>query len=359
MIAAILDGLGRDGAPIRALNAHLPPPSDVSGTALVVDVGGTNMRAAVVTVKNGQATFDKGPVTDALDARDVAITGPDFFAVQADLVTKLDPPMGLPVGYCFSYPSEVLPDLDARLIAWTKGIAIPDVVGSLVGTKLGEALGERGLAPTRVHVLNDTVASLIGGALGDRDPRRVIGLIAGTGSNMAAFFEPSVSSKLPEGGPLAVNLESGNFPIRFLTEADARVDQESPNVGAQRFEKAVGGIYLPYVYRALGGDIDVTLGSGELVRRRQNGDEIAGSVLERSARLVATGIAAVAEARQQPSAVVVVAEGSLFWRDPMFKPAVERELSSRLGGRSYKIRRRKDANLIGSAVAALYQRTVR
>ena len=57
-----------------------------------------------------------------------------------------------------------------------------------------------------------------------------IGLIAGTGSNMAGFFDSTTAPKLRQHGAdtlMALNLESGNFcpPKDVLTPADDAVDQ--------------------------------------------------------------------------------------------------------------------------------------
>lgn len=356
MADRIRAGLEADGREIKALDAHLSPPRVRDGRALVVDIGGTNMRAAIVAITNGRPIVERGPFNQRLDLRDGKTTREQFFADQAHLAKSLEPDPDLPVGYCFSYPSDVLPSLDARLIRWTKGIEVPGVEGTLVGSGLADALRAEGLAPPRVHVLNDTVASMLGGALvHDGAPEEVIGLIAGTGSNMAAFFDGRRHAKLSRhGGYVAVNLESGNFDCPHLTAADDAVDRASNNPGAQRFEKAISGYYMPFIYREMTGDdsFDPTLGSAELVKRREDGDETAAALLERAALLIASGLAAVADARGDEARVAVVAEGSLFWRTPGFHDAVYGRLDDLLP-RSASIRALEHANLIGSACAAL------
>lgn len=360
LVARIREGLEADGRQIKALDAHVGPPArDLSGQALVVDIGGTNMRAATVELADGGATIVGGPISKRLDLRESPASREEFFDAQAALARELGGASGLPVGYCFSYPSEVLPSLDARLIRWTKGIDVPGVEGTLVGTGLREALVRAELAPGEVHVLNDTIASMLGGAYAsDSAGDEVIGLIAGTGSNLAGFFEASAHEKLRGGGrsgPVAINLESGNFEPPGLTSADDAVDRESNNPGAQRFEKAVAGFYLPFLYAQLKPEagLDPELGSGELVRRRdEEGDETAGVLLARSAAYVAVAITAVADV-QAHDEVAVLAEGSLFWRDPKFRPAVEAGLARLAPNRRVDIRRLEHANLIGSACAAL------
>lgn len=358
LAARIREGLETDGKEIKALDAHLgPPPEDLDGRALVVDIGGTNMRAALASIRGGRATIEHGPTDARLDFREEETSRAEFFAQQARLAKSISSERDLPVGYCFSYPSQVLPSLDARLLRWTKGIDIPGVVGCLVGEGLAAALADEGIPPACVHVLNDTVASMIGGALDYPGPsRHVIGLIAGTGSNMAAFFEAERFAKLRDhDGDVAINLESGNFDCPHLTEADDAVDRASNTPGEQRFEKAISGYYLPFLYRELSGDeaFDPMVGSAELVRRRdEDGDEVAEAIIERAEALIATGLAAVADARGNDDPVVVLAEGSLFWKTPGFAEGV-RERLTKMVTQPCSIRRLEHANLIGSACAAL------
>ena len=40
------------------------------------------------------------------------------------------------IGFCFSYPSEILLNRDGRLLRWTKEIQIPEMVGSCVWVRI-------------------------------------------------------------------------------------------------------------------------------------------------------------------------------------------------------------------------------
>lgn len=372
LYARIVEGLERDGRELRALPAYLTPPTEeMRGEAIVVDTGGTNMRAALVALDGrGRSRIAAGPVKERLVAREGdGATADGFFAEQARLVRQLSPRSGLPAGYCFSYPTEILANRDARLIAWTKGIEIPGVPGTLVGSRLGGALAAAGLGPGRVTVLNDTVASLLGGAFSSAEipPSRFIGLIVGTGTNMAGFFTKAQAPKLgtleaAPGERMAINLESGNFSPPHLTPWDEAVDAATDNPGRQRFEKAVSGLYLPYIFaRILPGQpgFDPVQGSKTLVDYRDRSLEsapleVAAALLARSADLVAAALAAVIDFYEGSEPVGILAEGSLFWSDPKYAPRVKATLSTLLGSSDQaRIIRLEDANLIGAACAAL------
>ena len=48
----------------------------------------------------------------------------------------------MPIGYCFSYPAESVLSGDAKLLRWTKGVDIKEMVGQLVGKPLLDYLNE-------------------------------------------------------------------------------------------------------------------------------------------------------------------------------------------------------------------------
>lgn len=369
----IAEGLAAEEREIRALPAWFSPPDPgLSGTAVVVDTGGTNMRAALVELCPGAgARVLAGPFSDVVP-RDAErpVDGDEFFRAQAALVGRLGAPPQVPVGYCFSYPSSHEPDGDATLISWTKGIRIAGVEGTRVGRGLSAAMTNLGLRPGPVRVLNDTVAALAAGAYlhGASAFPETVGLIVGTGSNMAAFLPREAVTKLgPEADAarrirIAVNLESGNFHPPHLTAWDDALDAASNNPGRQRFEKAVSGFYLPHLFRTVLTDcaaVDPERGSRALVELRDGADGgdpalLAGALLDRSADLVAAALAGLCDVLPGGRAVTTVAEGSLIWKTPGFAERVGAVASRLLGeGRPLRIVAVPDANLVGSACAAL------
>ncbi|MFO0756855.1 MAG: hypothetical protein U0359_10200 [Byssovorax sp.] len=253
------------------------------------------------------------------------------------------------------------------LLRWTKEVRVHDVEHREVGALLRRHLAAAGLDPGPVMVLNDTIAALAAGSLGSgTSPSRTVGLIVGTGSNMGAYLPLSRITKVrAPGWPspfMAVNFESGAFSPPGLGAADDEVDERSVNPGAQRFEKAVSGAYLGRIFSAAAPRLGITgvplpIESAEVSRLAVDAKGtpegmLARALLDRSADLVAAALAATADMLDGEGALAVVAEGSLIQRGPGHAARVEQTLGAMLGTRPILIFR-KDANLIGSALAAL------
>ncbi len=359
--ARICEGLAVAEREIACLPAYLPPPSsEVKGEALVVDLGGTNIRAARVAIDGpGRMRILAGPAKASL-RKGGDMDAEAFLRKQAELVASLD--LGEdthPLGYVFSFPARVEPDADAVLLRWTKGLDIPGVVGTKVGSRLAETLRDHGVHCSRTVVLNDTVACLVGGAFCHQgDPSRVVGLIAGTGTNMAGFVDAARSPRLEaEGlrGRWAVNFESGNFHPPHLDALDDALDAESVNPGSQRFEKAVSGFYLPKLLARAEGMEEAPDSGAYLDQQVRTGGphaETSRLLLNRSADLVAAGLAAVFEPLG-PGPVGVLAEGSLFWSSPGYVERVQERLGALCRSTEIDVFGREDVNLFGAAVAAL------
>ena len=359
-------GFAQDGLTVAALPAWLPLPAPgLRGRALVVDIGGTNVRAALVEL-GSELSVVAGPLTaPVIGVGDASVGAEAFFDVQAELVRRLDPEPGLPLGYCFSYPARVQACGDAELLRWTKDIRVAGVVGQRVGALLRQALERRGVLVGSLRVLNDTVAALLAAAMQPDagDFEHFVGLVVGTGSNMATFVPRVQLSKLPgraSAAPMAVNLESGNMEPVESIGWDLELDASSDNPGRQAFEKAVSGRYLPRLFAIAAGDpsaADPEIGAGELVRIRQDGPPdraaLAAGVLDRSAVMVACGLAAVLDCLP-PGRCLVAAEGGLFWGAPGYAERVEVALAELPGGAvRLSLRSIADANLAGAAAAAL------
>ena len=159
-------------------------------------------------------------------------------------------------GLTFSYPM-IKTAANAGKIAdvtkWLSGAT--ELIGQDPVKLLTEAFQRQKVHNVRITALiNDTEGTLLRG--GD------LGLIVGTGTNLAAAMPRARIAKL---GPVAasepavmiVNMESGNFDMGALADQtntsavrtvyDRALDDRSPNPGKQRFEKMVSGMYLPQI----------------------------------------------------------------------------------------------------------------
>ncbi|MDR1815762.1 MAG: hypothetical protein LBR00_03635, partial [Clostridiales Family XIII bacterium] len=138
-------------------SADLPEDGDV----VAVDAGGTNLRVALVRFRAGRppeiVAKEKAPVPGS----GIPVTLDEFFdRVVEQAGALLDE--GDRLGMCFSFPSEILPDKDARILLFNKELRVAGAEGALIGPSLNAALARAGKGPRRVTVLNDTAAALLG-----------------------------------------------------------------------------------------------------------------------------------------------------------------------------------------------------
>ena len=375
-------GLNTENAEIQCIPTFiLPKATDVKGKALVLDLGGTNYRVAIVDFSTEKPIIypNNGWKKDMSIMKSPGYTREELFKELADLIVEIKREEEMPIGYCFSYPTESIPGGDARLLRWTKGVDIREMVGQFVGKPLLDYLNEKNkIRFTGVKVLNDTIASLFAG-LTDKSYDAYIGLIVGTGTNMATFIPSDKITKLdPEchvQGLIPVNLESGNFYPPFLTAVDDTVDATSDSLGKQRFEKAVSGMYLGDILKAAFPleEFEEKFDARKLTAIMNYPDihkdiyvQVAHWIYNRSAQLVAASlaglIALLKSYNRDIHRVCLIAEGSLFWsesrKDKNYNILVMEKLQELLRELELEdvevhINSMDNANLIGTGIAAL------
>ena len=376
------EGLNKNNAEIQCIPTFiLPKATDVKGKALVLDLGGTNYRVAIVDFSTEKPIIypNNGWKKDMSIMKSPGYTREELFKELADLIVEIKREEEMPIGYCFSYPTESIPGGDARLLRWTKGVDIREMVGQFVGKPLLDYLNEKNkIRFTGVKVLNDTIASLFAG-LTDKSYDAYIGLIVGTGTNMATFIPSDKITKLdPEchvQGLIPVNLESGNFYPPFLTAVDDTVDATSDSLGKQRFEKAVSGMYLGDILKAAFPleEFEEKFDARKLTAIMNYPDihkdiyvQVAHWIYNRSAQLVAASlaglIALLKSYNRDIRRVCLIAEGSLFWsesrKDKNYNILVMEKLQELLRELELEdvevhINSMDNANLIGTGIAAL------
>jgi hexokinase len=334
------------------------------------------MRAGWLRLQPGSAVT-LGPIVEAKVPRRGSVS--PFFAAQADLVARACPQPRIRVGYCFSYPARITPKLGGVSTQLTKGIQITGLIGSSVSLEVAKALHTTKRRTASVRVLNDAVATLLAAAFVAPKYSHYIGLIVGTGTNMASFFPVKRITKLTKAQrrlwhddeEMAVNLESGNFMPPHLSHYDDLLDASArgDRPGTQRFEKAVAGAYLPRLFRHVIGDkalreaglepraLDAR-SMAEFRSQRGRIGKTARAILDRSADLVAAGLAGLIQAHgPNPKRVGILVEGSVFWRTPGYCGRIRRRLT-RLCPREVIAflrypRNYRPPNLLGAACAVL------
>ena len=384
----IAAGLEKKGEEILAIPTYINPRKDIRNEkVLVLDLGGTNYRVAVVEFKDGQ------PVIHPENGYKIKLT-PNAMKDYATLLKEITDPIAqldlkdvTRIGYCFSFPADSTLDGDAVLVRWTKGFDIPEMIGKPVGATLCDHLNKtlKGKVNiTKINVINDTVASLFSG-LTDQKAQAQIGLIVGTGTNMATFFHTDNIKKIDSGykqkGLVPVNLESGNFRPPHLSVIDEKIDRYSDTRGAQRFEKAISGLYLgrilEYVFSC--DEFEEGFDASRITHMMSYPDmykedyvEIASVIYERSAKLVAASMAGLINQMVacDPSIknIRLMADGSLFWSKDYrgkcatcftsYKDVVMNELDLLLkdlglGNVKVNVDEQENINLVGSAIAGL------
>jgi hexokinase len=371
---------------------------------VVLDAGGTNLRVARVTFgSDGTVDIDGPQEGGKLKTHDMpgakeTITKEAFFKAVAGL---LAPVAGaLPhIGFCFSYPAEITPDCDGKLIHWTKEIKVPELEGQFVGGGLLESLGDSAGART-ITVLNDTIATLLAGKSqgGAGSYSSYVGFILGTGTNTAYIEQNANITKrddLAAGGLQAINVESGNFAKCVQTDIDKAFDHSTANPGQHMFEKMISGGYLGgltlEVLRAASREGVFSSGLAERIAsmselstkaiddfaknpcgcgpfdvERLDVDDCEAvlrlyvAVVKRAALLTAANIsAAVVKSgcgSDAGSPVCVNVDGSTFYKTYRFPELVHRHLRELLGrkrGLHYEVVQVNDAPIVGAAVAGL------
>ena len=390
-------GLVGEPSSLKMLQTFTHRPSGRErGRVVVVDWGGTKARAGLVELGVGGAarlveeealTFSEG------DKRGAPEPVFDLIARAVGRVVQAQGVAVAPLAFVYSYPARLERIDRAVALASTKGWALEGLEGQDVAGLLGAALRRAGLDRIAVAaVANDTVAALMlqSYRARGRDPGARpadVGLILGTGTNLAADL-----------GPAGIrNLESGNFDgvAAVETPYDIALDREldEPKPGAQRFEKMVSGHYLGEILRRAlsdGGprasaglatpfaldsahlsriaadrtdgldDVDAllhALGVASTREERRGVRALGAAIARRAARLV--GAALVGAVRFLDAELAdrrtIAVDGSLWGGYPGFEALVRETLVDLVGGaraERIEIEYVKDSTSAGAAVIA-------
>ena len=185
----------------------------VNERVIVIDAGGTNLRVAVVFFDENNRGHIEDFSSYPMPGSQSEVSADAFFDRFAQYIQPvLD--KSNKIGFCFSYPAEISPDMDGRLLKWTKEMKAPEVIGRYIGRGLLDALGSAG-AGKSVVILNDTVATLLAGKAADNKRYgSYVGFILGTGTNIAYLEKNRNILKADHADPSGsqiINVESGGF----------------------------------------------------------------------------------------------------------------------------------------------------
>ncbi|EXM14923.1 hypothetical protein FOTG_16687 [Fusarium oxysporum f. sp. vasinfectum 25433] len=259
------------------------PTGREQGDVLSIDIRGSTMRAAIVTLEPSAVKIgdrlrirkqESWPITVTLKS----LTGVEFFdwianniqnflgrLTEAGLVVEL---RALPAGLVWSFPLEQFELSDGNLREMQKGFVIgQELQGQSIKKCIYEAFAKRGLEIQLEAILNDSVSALL--ALSYIDPSTELSIIAGTGYNSGVRLPATVinpakmkhqsnsqrdamqeSSKILVDAKLSV-IRQGIMP-REKTTWDSRLDKMVPfKPGVLGLELQVGGLFLGELVRQI------------------------------------------------------------------------------------------------------------
>ena len=364
-----------------------------------IDAGGTNFRAAKVMFTDEGKLEMSDLVMEKMPGLNGEISKEEFFSVIAGYVKELANETG-GIGFCFSYPTEILPDKDGRLLQFCKEVEAPGVVGELIGQNLLNSLGMPG---KQIVLLNDTVATLLAGksASFDKDYDSYIGYILGTGTNTCYIEKNEKIRKNPglaTGKNQIINIESGAFGKAPRTKIDLKFDESTTNPGQYTFEKMFsGGYFGGLAHAALKMAADEGYLSNESAEKLRAVNEITtedvnnyldeealerGSLsniltdakdqkaaikiiqtlVERAAKLVTANLAAVilksGKGTVPEKPILITVEGTAYYRLHGLKVQIEAGMKEYLTGKNqryYEFTHVDQSSLVGAALAALIE----
>ena len=104
-------GLESNNSSLRMIPTYIEADNHfkVDMPVLAIDAGGTNFRAAMVKVTNSGKLEITDVVNDKMPGLEGEISKEEFFSTIADYVKHLAGKTDR-IGFCFSYPSEILPN---------------------------------------------------------------------------------------------------------------------------------------------------------------------------------------------------------------------------------------------------------
>ncbi len=364
---------------------------------LAIDAGGTNFRAAKVMFDTDNLLKISDVINDKMPGLEGEISKEQFFETIAGYIRPIAQ-ITERIGFCFSYPSEILPSKDGVLIKFCKEVQAPGVIGQLIGKNLLETLG---MTEKQIVLLNDTVATLLAGKSASVTKKydSFIGYILGTGTN-GCYIESNrnilTKPELDGNKSQIINIESGNFGKIAQADIDNAYDKTTTNPGEHILEKMIAGGYLGGLSlltlktAAKEGVFSSTTSSYLLSLDNLTSEEVSNfldnpvsgktplhlfisddtdrencvnimiNIIDRAAKLVAVSMAAIIlktnKGKSPDHPILITVEGTTFYKMHKLREYFEKYLDEYLTGerqRYYEFTEVKQSSLVGAALAAL------
>ncbi len=357
--------------------------------AAVIDAGGTNFRTALVSFTRDGVQLEKLQKHDMPGSKEPAEWS-EFISHTAEALLPIVNEAEA-IGFCFSYPAEVTPQKDSRVLNLTKQVELHGAEGRLLGADLIAELKKLGVPEKKIVTLNDTPATLLGGSalLKKSMYGGFVGLVAGTGVNTCCMLPDKKIEKLglKSSEKMLVNLETGSYCGFPRGDFDIEMDNELSDAGKSTSEKMMSGRYLGplclHTLRAAAREdvfsekgrafveelkfLDTPTadkwGSGKLPKGIFGEDAvnlvyIINEIFDRAARCTACILCGIltltGEGADKP--VCIAIDGSLYKKSRLFKPLLEDCMAiyaDEILSRRYEFVTAEEATMLGTAAAAL------
>ncbi|MFW5807686.1 MAG: hypothetical protein ACOCWH_01390 [Spirochaetota bacterium] len=250
MIAEMEAGLSGNDSSYDMIPTYIQKNDNITygEEVIVLDAGGTNFRVCTVIIGRDHVPVISNFSTYPMPGMTEEVSRDEFFET---IYSYIEPVIDRSdrIGFCFSYPAQIDPDLDCTLLFFAKEIKAPEVIGEKIGENINRTLEKHGHGRKQITILNDTIATLLAGMLNPAHSnfQNYIGFILGTGLN-AGYMERNANitkvAGLDPSSSQAINIECGRYTGLPHSPIDRKFFTQTKDPDVALFEKVISGAYL-------------------------------------------------------------------------------------------------------------------